>query len=183
MPTHLDVSHETPQASFDKRFFAGHYSYRDYYSATTTAVPASYTFGTAARAVSTDNWPRATNYTTQPPVAGDGRIAGEPHAHNTYARSVMVQCTEDVFIILSSINPRWIRLYIKYLIGGASEYDAITRLAAESISLTITEIPTFIPANAMVTFYPTFGAAITFYQSTASGTIRIWVEGNQEGVE
>ena len=187
MPTELPVCYTTPKACYEKRFFAGHYSYRDYYSTTTgadpTAATASYTFGTAARAVSTDNWPRATNHTTTPPVAGDGRTVNEPEAQNTYARIVMVQCTKDAFIIFSCINPRWARLYIKYLIEGLTPNAAITRLSAESISLTITEVPMFIPANALMTFYPTMAAAITFYQSTSSGTIRIWAEGNQEGLE
>jgi len=172
-------------ASFEKRFFAGHYSYRDFYSTATAALASAetYTFGTAARAVSTDNWPRATNYTTDPPVAGDGRISGEPEAQNTYARTVMVQCTEDAYIIFSCINPRWIRRYIKYLIEGMTPYNAITRLSADEIELTITEVRMFIPANAMMTFYPTMATAITFFQSTSSGTIRIWAEGNQEGLE
>ncbi|GAH17705.1 unnamed protein product, partial [marine sediment metagenome] len=43
--------------------------------------------------------------------------------------------------------------------------------------------PTFIPAEAMITFNPTYGTAITHYMSTAVGVIRIWVEGNVEGQE
>lgn len=187
MPTKLITINETPQATFEKRFFASHYSYRDYYAVATGADPtaalASYIFGTAARAVSSDNWPRAANNTTTPPVAGDGRITGEPEAQNTYARVVTVLCNEDVFIIIHSINPRWTRLYIKYLIIGLSASDAISRISSEGVALTITEVPTFIPANTLMTFNPTLGYAITFYQSTASGTIRIWAEGNQEGLE
>ena len=179
--------YEEPKASYEKRFFASHYSYRDYYSTTTgpdpTATTASYIFGAAARAVNARNWPRATNHSTVPPVAGDARGTGEPPAQNTYANTVMVQCTEDAFIIITSMSPRYIRLYLKYLIGGLTPNQAINRLSGEGVSATITEVPMFIPANAMMTFYPTMGAAITFFQSTASGTIRIWAEGNGVGLE
>ena len=169
--------YEDSRASFDKRFFSSHYAYRDFYSTTTgadpTATTASYTFGTATRVSNIQNWP----------MSGDARLSNEVPAQITFAQNVMVQCTEDAYIIFSSANPRYLRLYTKYLLAQLSSAHAIARLADEGISATITEISTFIPANALMTFYPTRALAITFYQSTASGTIRIWAEGNQEGLE
>lgn len=168
---------ENPKAVHDKRFLARHYNYRDYYSTTTgadpTAAAASYIFGAAARAVNNRNWP----------MLGDTRQRNELPAQNTYARSIMIQCTEDANIIISSINPRYLRLYTRYVLEEIPLVDIVRRLANEGITVTITEVPMFIPANALLTFYPTMGYAITFYQNTASGTIRIWSEGNQEGVE
>jgi len=169
--------YEGIEKCFEKRFFANHYAYRDFYTTTTgadpTAATASYVFGLAARVVNVRNWP----------MLGDVRMANELPALNTYARNVMVQCTQDAWIMITSINPRWTRLYIKYLIEKLSSAQAIARLIAEGISMTITEVPHFIPANAMITFRPTMAVAITFYQNTASGTIRIWAEGNTEGME
>ena len=168
---------ETIESTWEKRFFASHYAYRDFYSTTTgedpTAATASYVFGLAARAVNARNWP----------MLGDTRMGNELPAQNTYARNVMVQCTEDAYVMFTCLNHRWLRLYIKYLIMNLTVAAATARLATEGVSSTITEVPQFIPANAMITFRPTLGVAITFYQSTASGTIRIWAEGNTEGME
>ena len=169
--------YEDPRSSFDKRFFASHYAYRDFYSTTTgedpTATTASYVFGLAARAVHVQNWP----------MIGDTRLSNEVPAQTTYAQNVMIQCTEDAYILFYCVNPRYLRLYTKYLLEQLTSVRAVARLAEQGISSTITEIREFIPANALITFKPTRGVAITFYQSTASGTIRIWAEGNQEGLE
>ncbi len=165
--------YEEPRASQDKRFKARHYSYRDFVSATTTAVPVSYTIGTTARAVNARNWP----------MLGDTRLSTEIPAQNTYARSIMVQCTQDAWIIISSINPRYIRLYVRYLAEGLSVAQSVARLAGQGISLTITETPMFIPQVAILTFRPTLGAAVTYYMNTVTGTIRLWIEGNTEGSE
>ncbi len=165
---------EAPKAAQDKRFKARHYTYRDYYSATTAAAPATaYTFGTNARAVNARNWP----------LIGDTRLSTEIEAQNTYARSVMIQCTEDAMFIMISLNPRYIRLYARYLAEGLTAAQAVAKLSGQSISQTITEVPQFIPAAAMITFYPTLGAAMTHFLVTAAGTIRVWIEGNSEGSE
>lgn len=163
--------------TFEKRFFAGHYAYRDFKSATTSATPTAYVFGDEARTHAVygnvRNWPRS----------GDTRNSNEMAALTTYARSVMVQCTEDAYIILVCINPRWTRLYTKYLLEKLTSAQAISRLSDEDISLYITEVPQFIPANALITFNPTMAYAIYYYYSASSGTIRIWAEGNTEGME
>ena len=166
-------SYESPIASQDKRFKARHYAYRDFTSATTSATPVSYTVGTTARAVNARNWP----------MLGDTRLSTEIPAQNTYARSIMVQCTQDAWIIISSVNPRYIRLYVRYLAEGLTVAQAVARLSGQSIALTITETPMFIPQDAILTFRPTLGAAVTYYMNAVAGTIRLWIEGNTEGSE
>ena len=152
---------EDPKFTAEKRFMQAHYSYRDFYSATTSPVPTPYLFGAVARAISRFNWP----------AAGDWALA-----RSCFTRSVMVQCTEDCYIMLTCLNPE----YFMRLAQGFTAAQIVNDLG---VPLTINEVPTFIPKNAMITFNPTYGYAITFYQSTASGTLRIWAEGNVEGNE
>lgn len=116
-------------------------------------------------------------------MSGDTRLSTEVPAQNTYARSIMVQCTADAWIIFSSVSPRYIRLYIRYLIEGLTIAQAIAKLSGQGISQTITEVPMFIPANSFMTFRPTLGAAVTYYMNSVAGTIRFWIEGNTEGSE
>jgi len=116
-------------------------------------------------------------------MLGDTRLSTEVPAQNTYARSIMVQCTQDAWIIISSINPRYIRLYIRYLAEGLTVAQAVARLSGQSIAQTITETPMFIPQDAILTFRPTLGAAVTYYMNAVAGTIRLWIEGNTEGSE
>ena len=158
---------EEPRSTWDKRFKARHYSYRDYHSAA-TGLPATYVFGTNARGpglVNRWNWPALGDYPTLP----------GPPAMQCYAREVKVLCTEDCWILFVSVNPRIIPLL-------ATGYTA-AQVAALGVPATITEIAQFLPADDEVTFYPTYGVAIVFYQSTVSGTIYIWAEGNAEGGE
>lgn len=136
---------------------ARHYSYRDFHMVATGATPATYTFGTNARAISIFNWPNVGDY---------------PTALTCYAREVKVLCTEDCWIRFLSVNPR----YTAFLAMGYT----VDQIAALGVPATITEIAQFILRNDDVTFYPTYGIAIVFYQSTASGTIYIWVEGSTE---
>ena len=165
--------YQEPHAIDTKKYQARHYNYRDMESASTTAVPTTYTFGTTARAVNTRNWP----------MYGDARRTDEIPAQNTYARSVMVQCTQDAWIIISSISPRYVRLYTRYLAEGLSIAQSVARLSGLGIAQTITETPMFIPQDAILTFRPTQGAAVTYYMNTVTGTIRLWIEGNTEGSE
>ncbi len=169
------IYQEGTQATFEKRFFAGHYAFRDFYTVATgldpTATLASYAFGTAARLISHDNWP----------MQGDGRRANELFAMNTYARLVRVQCTEDVFILITSLNPRWIELYLKYLFLRMTPANAVTLLATQGIAQTITDVPHLIGAGTIMAFYPLYGVGITFYG--VPGIIRIWSAGNTEGKE
>ena len=155
---------EALKETWEKRFMQAHYNYRDFHTVATgddpTAAAATYVFGTNARAINRDNWPNP----------GDWPLAGQ-----CYARSIMVQCTQDAWVIITSLNPHYLMLL-------AQGYTA-AQIIALGISLTITETPMFIPATALIIFEPTYGSAITFYQSTVSGTIRIWADVNVDGNE
>jgi hypothetical protein len=161
------MAYEEPRATWDKRYKQRHYSYRDFHTATTSGSPATYTFGTNARAISKVNWPAMGDFVGQP---GPGALA-------CYGREVEVQCTKDAWVVIVSVNPR-------YLTMLALGYTA-TQIAAlvPAVPATITEVAMFVPQGSTRTFYPTYGSAIVFYQDSESGTIRIWIEGNVEGTE
>ncbi len=167
---------EAPRATWDKRFFATHYSYRDFHTATTGFNPladaASYIFGTASRAVATRNWPRVGDFTS---------------ARTAYARLIRVHCTSDVWVVISALNPRWIHDYIKKVASRIPSESAINQLDKEGIPFTITETPQYILANSIMPFYPSYAYAITFYYDPAAGmaegTIRIWIAGNATGAD
>lgn len=158
------MAYEEFSATWQKRFQSRHYSYRDYHSAA-TGLPATYVFGANARVTSPWNWPALGDYPALP---------GAP-TMQCYAREVKVLCTEDCWIMLISVNPRYIALM-------ATGHTA-AQIAVLGVPTTITEIAQFMLADDEVTFYPTYGVAIVFYQSTASGMIYIWAEGNAEGGE
>ena len=157
---------EDPKSTWTKRFMQRHYSYRDFHSTTIgadpTATAASYVFGTNARASSIYNWPMLNDWTG---------------ALNTYARNIMIYSPDQaVTIIFTSINP-----YYLILINHG---NTSAEISGQGISETITEISMTIPANTLITFYPTYAYAITFYNlTTTGGTIYIWAEGNMEGNE
>lgn len=169
---------ESPRATWNQKYMAVHYGYRDFNAALTTALPVpptpawltanTYVFGTNARAINARNWP----------ITGDW-----DGARPVYARTVMVQCTQDAWIVINSINPRWVTAYITLLARYISSADAIGQLAAAGIPQTITEVPQFIPAGTIMNFSPTLGASITYYQDTLPGIIRFWIQGNAEGGE
>ena len=160
------MAYEQMQSTWEKRFMQRHYSYRDFHSATIgadpTATVASYAFGTNARAVSIYNWPM---------------LADWVGALNTYARSIMILSPDQaVTVVITSVNPYYLILI--------NQGKTAAEIAALGVSLTITEVATTIPANTLITFYPTYGYAITFYNlTTTGGTIYIWTEGNMEGNE
>ncbi len=167
---------EAPRATWEKRFFATHYSFRDFHTAATgfnpLATAASYVFGTNARATNARNWPNTGDFDS---------------ARTAYARLIRVHCTSDVWIVISALNPRWIHDYIKKIATRVPSADAIGQLAAEGIPFTITEEPQYILANSLMPFYPSYGYAITFYYDItagmATGTIRLWIAGNATGAD
>ena len=157
---------EMPQATWDKRFKARHYIYRDHHVAATGAAPAAYVFGANARLVSKWNWP----------TLGDWR-----GARPCYAREVKVLCSEDCYVMFVSLNP----VYLKLIGQGYTAQQIAAGLTphGEAVPATITEVPQFLPFDEQITWYPTYGVSIVFYQSTAAGTIYVWAEGNVEGGE
>ncbi len=183
------MAYEEPRASWDKRFKARYYAYMDSYSVATTVLaqlpalgllagylaagtlPAAqvpvilYPFGTVARAIGDDNWPRV----------GDFASAVLIPRGQCYAREVEVYVTEDTWIRLVSLNP-------EYLILLAQGYTAV-QIAALPVAQVILEVEHFIPANSMRTFYPTYGLYIAFRADSAAGTIYVSAEGNVEGGE
>lgn len=169
---------ESPRATWDKKYMATHYGYRDFEARLTGAMPdpdvpaqvaaATYVFGTNARAINIRNWPHLGDF--------DG-------ARGTYARSIMIQCAQDAWIVIVSINPRWVMEYIMLVARGVSLADALGQLTTRGVPQTITEVPQFIPAGAMITFRPALGVSVTSWLNTVPGIINFWIEGNVEGAE
>ena len=160
---------EEPRASWEKRFNARHYSYRDFHTAPTGAVPTAYVFGANARLPplgSKWNWP----------TLGDW-LGARP----CYAREVKVLCTEDCYVRFISLNP----VYLTLLNEGYTNHQILNGLTriGEAVPATITEVPEFMPADEQITWFPTYGVSIVFYQATLVGTVYVWVEGNVEGGE
>jgi len=165
---------EAPQSTWDKRFKARHYSYRDFHRVTTSVLTevealalfarndasVYYAFGTNARAIHVDNWPQL----------GDWTIA-----MTCYARKVAVKCTQDVWVRLVSLNPRYLTLL-------AQGYTA-SQISGMGVSQTILEVEQLVDANDLMTFYPTYGVAIVFRADSVAGTLKIYAEGNVEGAE
>lgn len=176
----VDISgfEEAPRATWEQKYMANHYGYRDFNAALTTALPVpptpawltanTYVFGTNARAINARNWPNVGDW--------DG-------ARGVYARSILVQSDQDAWMVISSINPRWVTDYINLIARRISSANALGQLAAAGILQLITEVPQFIPAGAMMTFRPTLGYSVTVYQNIVPGIIRFWIEGNAEGAE
>jgi len=156
---------EEPQSTWDKRFKARHYSYRDHHVAATGA-PTAYVFGSNARLVSKWNWPTLGDWLGSRPC---------------YAREVKVLCTEDCYVMFVSLNP----VYLALAGQGYTDHQILNGLTplGEAVPMTITEVPQFLLADDEVTWFPTYGVSIVFYQATAAGVIYVWVEGNVEGGE
>lgn len=98
-----------------------------------------------------------------------------PGRQNCYAREVLIQCTEDCWVVITSMNPEYLNLV-------SMNYTA-AQISALNVTQTITETATYIPADTLIRFFPTYGYSINFYRVTINGTIRIWIEGNVEGSE
>jgi len=159
--------YEDPQATWEKAFFSRHYAYRDFHSAATGAVPATYVFGTNTRAISKWNWPQAGDI---PP----GTIPGGRRMP-CYAREVKVLCTEDAWIVLTSINPDYVRMV-------EMDYTA-EQIAAYGIPAYLVEVPQYLPADEQITWYPKYAVSVAWYMATVPGVIYVWCEGNVEGGE
>ena len=168
------MAYEDSYATWMKRFLQRHYSYRDYHSATTQVEPATaaaitaqtYIFGTNARGTNVlggggiYNWPKSNDW--------EG-------AFNTYGRYVMIQAEENAWISFISENPYYLIL--------RNQGISAAELAGRGISSTITEEPQYIPADTLITFYPSLAISIVYWYDTVADTIRIWIEGNMEGNE
>jgi hypothetical protein len=177
---------EEPRATWDKRYKQRHYSYRDYHSVSTQLFPGGelqalaqaaadllagrtsttvlYVFGTNARAT-------INPYTlTLPSPQAYGATAWP---ENCYVREMLAHCSQDAWIKLVSVNPRYIE---------EATLQVMTK-AAPTAPMLIFEREQFIPANTFFRFCPTYAYAIVFRADAVSGTLRIWAEGNVEGGE
>jgi hypothetical protein len=177
-------------ATWEKRFFQNHYSYRDTQRASTVVltelqslallaseavagVPGTvyYPFGYNARnnafTGTRFRWPAIGDYAV---VAGSIGQRGQ-----CFANSVTVSVTEDTWIRLMCIEP----VYGILVIGG---FNA-TQIAAMGVTQTITEVEQFIGAGDTLTLSPTYGFAVVFRADSVAGTIDIKVEGNVGGGE
>jgi hypothetical protein len=175
---------EEIRATWDKRFKARHYSYRDFHTVGTTvtaellalaqaiaslaagAVSTAflYVFGTNARAT-------INPYTLALPIPQAYGVTAWPTY--CYAREVKVMCTEDAWVKIVSLNPEYLK---------QATLQSMTNVVPTAPQL-IFEREQFLPANEEITFYPTYGYALVFRGNTAGGTLYLWVEGNTEGGE
>ena len=155
---------ERPDKTFDKRFMQSHYSYRDSVVVAATppiAVPPSnYVFGTNARALSIHNWPRSGDWAD---------------ARDTWAREIFVNATQDTWVQLVSLNPRYLMLQ--------SQLKTAADIAALGVPQYLTERQQLIPANGALTFRPTYGVSMNYWLDTIAGRLVVLVEGNTEGSE
>lgn len=175
---------EEPRATWDKRFKARHYSYRDFHAVPTTvtleilalaqaladlvagltSTAFLYIFGTNALAT-------INPYTLALPIPqAYGAIAWPTQC---YAREVKVLCTQDAWVKIVSLNPEYLR---------QATLQGFTKVVPTAPML-IFEREMFLPANEEITFYPTYGYALVFRGNTVAGTLYAWVEGNTEGDE
>ena len=178
---------EFSEYSFQKRFNATHYSYRDSAEVTTVilteaaclgylATPALasqvyYLFGTNARGGMVGNmyaWPNA----------GDTIGPIQPSLFQTYARKVSFRATTASHVRLISLNPEYLRkaILISY------------KLPITQIAQTIMEQEIAVPAttatfNGEIIVYPTYAIAVVFRADAGIGTLYITAEGNCEGSE
>lgn len=176
---------EEPRATWEKRFEAKHYSYRDFHRPATvvmSGVPNAlldptgevdafsrftalnttvyYIFGNNARGNSPANWPR---------------LGDHEYARTAYAREVLVMCDEDCWIRFVCMNPEYVRQAVLAAATGV----------APSASMLIYEEPMFIEAGVYMRFFLTYGYAVVYWAapSGVAGTLSIWCEGNAEGGE
>ena len=179
---------EAPGASWENRYNADHYSYRDSQSGTALAITEAaelvlfatqaalgipgtvyYPFGYNARTLTglIGRWPALGDY-------GYATQSLVPRGQ-CYARSVAITVDTDTWIRFVSLNP----LYA-VLINQLYSEDLID---SWGISSTIIEVEQFIGGGNSMTFYPTYAVALVYRAQTANGAIYIAVEGNVEGGE
>ena len=154
---------ERPDKTFDKRFMQKHYSYRDSLVVAATPIFAnkgSYVFGANARLLSIYNWPMVNDWLT---------------ARNTYAREIFVYVTQDTYVQIVSLNPRYLMLL--------NQLKSAADITALGVPQLITEQQQFIPANGSLTFFPTYGVSMNYWLDTVAGRLVVDIEGNTEGTE
>ena len=181
---------EFSEYSFQKRFMATHYSYKDSQEITTsplteafclgyltnplTAGLVYYLFGTNARnnpmTGSIYAWPWQTD-----PISPI-----QPNIFQTYARKVSFRCTQDCYVRLVSLNPEYLRLAIKQ--GYGIPITQVTQSIIEPEHMVLASTAT---VKNELTLYPTYGIAAIFRAPPAglAGTLYITAEGNVEGSE
>lgn len=175
---------ESLEKTWDKRFKAKHYSYRESHTVSTsvlselaalaqaisdltaglTSTAVLYVFGTNARAT-------INPYTLALPTPQSYGLTAWPT--NCYAREVLVLCEQNAWVKIVSLNPE----YLKQAICEAFTDEAPTA------PMFIFEKEQYIMAGNFFRFNPTYGYAIVFRADTAVGTLHVWVEGNVEGGE
>jgi hypothetical protein len=181
------MAQEIPEATWDKRFKAKHYSYRDFHTVTTLPLTEAQAmalalqnflanqFSTTVLYVFGFNAQLKINLQAVPPAPYGAIAWPTPSAVGLgcLAREVMVFCTQDAWITIVSLNPEYLR---------QATLQSLTNVAPTAPQFII-EAEQFVLANAMLTFYPTYGYAIIFRANVVPGTLRVWIEGNTEGGE
>lgn len=159
---------------WEKRFWATHYSYRDFTQATPMVLTADmalalyaagntsvfYNFGANARLVSVYNWPNIGDFI---------------FARQCYAREVFVYSEAEAYIRFVCLNPEYVR-----------EATVAARTGAAVVApQVIVENERRIPAFADRRYFLTYGIAIIFRTPAGEipGVLDIDVEGNVEGGE
>ena len=175
------MSLEEPKATWDKRYKQRHYAYRDFHQVTTTVLTSVQALALAAQQNPSVYYVFGTNAKNTAPITFPSGVTINPSATalnwptGCYGREVMVNCDQDVWVRLVSMN-------LMYLILKAQGLtDA--QIAKKGVPKTIMEMEQFIPSGDYIRFYPTLGVAIIFRANTLSSTLNIWVEGNMEGTD
>ena len=181
---------EAPLGTWENRYNADHYSYRDSQSATSLALleiqelallvteaaagipgtvyyPFGYNARTNALTGNINRWPNLGDY-------GYATQSLVPRGQ-CFARAVKIPVEEDTWIRFICLNPVYTILL--------NQMYSTTLIASWGILPTITEVEQWVGAGDTVTFYPTYGVAIAFRGDTANGDIYIALEGNVEGGE
>lgn len=186
---------EAPIGSWENRYNADHYSYRDSQSGTALflgagvlgemaelallatqaplGVPGTvyYPFGYNARnnalTGAIGRWPNLGDY-------GYATTSLVPRGQ-CYARAVKITVEADTWIRFISLNPLYTVL--------VNQFYSTALIASWGITTTITEVEQWIGAGDEATFYPTYGVALAYRANTADGNIYISMEGNVEGGE
>lgn len=189
---------EAPEASWESRLNASHYSYRDSHSATALVFPGVPPIITpeqqelallATEAVAgvpgTVYYPFGYNARNNADTGAIGRWPNlGDYGYTTqslvprgqcYARAIKITAEEDTWIRFISLNP----LYTVLI----NQLYSVDLIASWDISSTIIEVEQWVGAGDTVTFYPTYAVALVYRANTANGTIYIAVEGNVEGGE
>lgn len=171
------------EATWQKRFMQGHYSYRDSHVVATQVLTeaqaaalalvaigagqastvAYYVFGTNARA-------KLNPFAVPPFSQPYGAILWPA---SCYAREVKFYCDQDAYVSIVSVNPDYLK---------EATIHAYTKVVPTAPQL-LFEAEQPLPMGEQITFSPTYGYSVVFRAATVSGTLSMWVEGNVEGGE